>query len=200
MAYLSSFNPFSRSTTAPSDSTPPSSSSRPDADRAPSQPPPQQSPSPSPPSTQPRLNNSSKLLLAGATFFALSSLITRRSLARKRVATIPPFYTTASYHRPPVNGAIEALEALNIATINVLSGAMLTVGAGMYGFGIETLEDMRRAVRGGLGIDGTGRSEQDLEEELEEWVVGVMGRKEGKEQQREREKRKVDEKGRNREL
>lgn len=77
----------------------------------------------------------------------------------------------------------------------------------MYGFGIETLDDMRKMVRGGLGVDGTGRSEQELEEELEEWVVGVMGRTERKETGKEDAsemrgdgKRKFDEKGRERRL
>jgi hypothetical protein len=58
---------------------------------------------------------------------------------------------------------------------------MMSVGGLMYGFEIETLDDLRRMVRGGLGVDGTGRTEQDVEEELEEWVVSVMGRKESKE-------------------
>lgn len=70
----------------------------------------------------------------------------------------------------------------------------------MYGFGIETLDDLRKIVRGGLGVDGTGRSEQDLEEELEEWVVGVMGRKEKKEAGKKQSGGVVDERGRDRGL
>lgn len=128
-----------------------------------------------------RLNNSTKLLIGGSVFFLLSTLITRRSLSRRRLATIPPYYTSATNHKPPVNGAMEALEALNIATINVASLAMIGVGTAMHMFDINTLDDLRRKVRGGLGVDGTGRSEQQVEEELEEWVVTVLNRKADKE-------------------
>ncbi|OJD17584.1 hypothetical protein AJ78_02335 [Emergomyces pasteurianus Ep9510] len=142
------------------------------------------------PSKKSLIPNSTKLLLGGTAFLILSSIITRRALLRKRISALPPTYTSAPFHQPPVNGALEALEALNIATINVASVAMIGVGAGMYAFDINTMEDLRRKVRGGLGVDGSGRSEQDVEEELEEWVVSVLGRKaekekKGKEGQRE---------------
>lgn len=35
-----------------------------------------------------------------------------------------------------------------------------------------------------MGVDGTGRGEQDVEEEFEEWVVSVLARKETKERMR----------------
>jgi hypothetical protein len=79
---------------------------------------------------------------------------------------------------------MEALEALNIATINVASVSMVAVGAGMYAFDINTLDDLRRKVRGGLGADGTGRSEQEVEEEWEEWVAEKLSRKKGREEKR----------------
>lgn len=69
----------------------------------------------------------------------------------------------------------------------------------MYAFDINTMEDLRRKVRGGLGVDGSGRSEQDVEEELEEWVVTVMGRKAEKEKKgREGEREYVNERGKDR--
>ncbi|PGH32082.1 hypothetical protein GX50_05151 [[Emmonsia] crescens] len=151
------------------------------------------------PSKKPLIPNSTKLLLGGTAFLILSSIITRRALLRKRISALPPTYTSAPFHQPPVNGALEALEALNIATINVASVAMIGVGAGMYAFDINTMEDLRRKVRGGLGVDGSGRSEQDVEEELEEWVVTVMGRKAEKEKKgREGEREYVNERGKDR--
>ncbi|OAX83644.1 hypothetical protein ACJ72_01993 [Emergomyces africanus] len=151
------------------------------------------------PSRNSLIPNSTKLLLGGTAFLILSSIITRRALLRKRISSLPPTYTSAPFHQPPVNGALEALEALNIATINVASVAMIGVGAGMYAFDINTMEDLRRKVRGGLGIDGTGRSEQDVEEELEEWVVSVMGRKAEKEKKgRESQREYVNERGKER--
>ncbi|KAK2749367.1 hypothetical protein FQN57_006299 [Myotisia sp. PD_48] len=128
-----------------------------------------------------QISNSSKLLIGGTAFFMLSAFITRRSLVRRQIAATPAFYTTASHHQPKVSGAMEALEALNLATINVVSVAIISVGAGMKISGIETLEDLRRKVRGGIGVDGTGRSEKDVEEDMEEWIVSVLNRKAEKE-------------------
>lgn len=125
-----------------------------------------------------RLPINVKLLLGGIAFFCFSSLVTRRALHRRRLASIPPFYTSSVYHQPRVNGAIEAIEALNIATINVVSVSMVFVGGALCALNVNSLDDMRRLIRGGTGADGTGRTETDLEAELEEWIAGVLDRKE----------------------
>ncbi|KAL1973821.1 hypothetical protein VTN31DRAFT_5381 [Thermomyces dupontii] len=130
------------------------------------------------PSNKPRINNNLKLLLGGAVFFGLSIIVTRRSLARRRMAAMPPYYTSAPLHQPRVNGPLEAFEALNIATINVLSLAMMGVGGTLYALDINSMDDLRRFVRSGMGIEG--RTEQDAEEELEEWVASVLDRRERK--------------------
>lgn len=74
-----------------------------------------------------------------------------------------------------------ALEALSVATINVLSWGMVGIGGALWKWDIRGMDELRYKVRGGLGVDGTGRSENELEEEMEEWVVGVLARKEDKE-------------------
>ena len=129
------------------------------------------------------------LFLAGAGFVALSTLITRRSLVRRYKSSIPAFYQPNN--RPnSVNGAVEAFEALNIATVNVTSFAIMATGGMFYAFDISSLADLRRKIRGGLGVDGTGRTEKDAEEEFEEWLAGVLARKSEKEN-RAKEEREV---------
>jgi len=46
------------------------------------------------------------------------------------------------------------------------------------------MDDLRRKVRGGMGVDGSGRSEADVEEEMEEWLASVLSRKEEKQRVR----------------
>lgn len=46
------------------------------------------------------------------------------------------------------------------------------------------MDDLRRKVRGGMGVDGSGRSEADVEEEMEEWLATVLSRKEEKQRVR----------------
>ena len=76
---------------------------------------------------------------------------------------------------------MEAVEALNIATVNVLSVAMMSTGGLLWYFNINSMDDARRKLRGGLGVDGSGRDETQAEEEFEEWMATVLSRKEAKE-------------------
>ncbi|KAF2839114.1 hypothetical protein M501DRAFT_764051 [Patellaria atrata CBS 101060] len=128
----------------------------------------------------PRSRRQLGLFFGGAAFFTLSSLITRRSLVRRYKSNIPPYYHPSNRPHGDVNGAMEALEALNIATLNVASIAMMATGGVLWAFDISSMEDMRRKIRGGLGIDGSGRSEKDAEEEFEEWLATTLARKEDK--------------------
>jgi hypothetical protein len=119
------------------------------------------------------------LFAAGASFFALSSFITRRSIVRRYKASIPKFYQPSNRLNYEVNGAMEAFDALNIATINVLSVGMMLSGGLLWAFDIASLDDMRRKVRTNIGVDIL-RTDQDAEEEIEEWFATVLARKEFK--------------------
>lgn len=76
---------------------------------------------------------------------------------------------------------MEAFEALNIATVNVLSLAMVATGGTLWYLDINSMEEARMMIRGGLGVDGTGRSEKEAEEDFEEWMAATLSRKEAKE-------------------
>lgn len=80
-----------------------------------------------------------------------------------------------------VNGAFEAVEALNIATINVLSIAMMATGGALWYLDLNSLADARKRIRGGLGIDGKGKTEQEADEEIEEVIASILARKDAKE-------------------
>ncbi|KAI9863036.1 MAG: hypothetical protein M1824_000724 [Vezdaea acicularis] len=134
------------------------------------------------PLTSPRSLRQLSLFLAGSSFFLLSTLITRRSLTRRYKASIPSYFTPSN--RPPaqpVDGAVEAFEALSVASANVASLAVMGVGGVLWAADISGMEELRRKVRGGLGVDGSGRGEGDVEEEFEEWLATVLQRKEDKE-------------------
>lgn len=130
-----------------------------------------------------RPHRSKVIFGAGIAFFGLSLLITRRAFARKRF-TNPGFYASGpeaqAEQAKKINGAVEALEALNIATINVASLAMIGTGGAMWYLDINSMADVRRMVRGGTGVDGTGRTEKEAEEEFEEWMATTLARKESK--------------------
>ncbi len=78
---------------------------------------------------------------------------------------------------------MEAFEALTIASVNVFSLGIMFTGGVLWAFDISSLEDMRRKLRGGLGMDGEGR-ESAAQEEMEEWLATVLARKDEKERQK----------------
>lgn len=135
-----------------------------------------------------RPNRNKVIFAGGVAFFAFSLLITRRAFTRRRLASNPAFYTNAPGHHvhqsKNVSAPLEAVEALSIATVNVLSATMMGVGGLLWYLDINSMEEGRRFIRGGLGVDGSGRSENEAEEDFEEWMASTMARKDVKEAQR----------------
>ncbi|KAL2831104.1 hypothetical protein BDW59DRAFT_6916 [Aspergillus cavernicola] len=180
---------FFRSTPKPTDSepTPPPTSTQPAPPPPP--PPPQGQDAPQPPSkkTDPSLpslwtpRTNTKLLFGGALFFTLSLLTTRRALTRRLNASIPPYYTSSTYFKPKVNGGTEAFEALHLATINVLSFAMMASGGVLYAMDINGLDDIRAYVKKGMSSGVAGQelsaADKELEKEVEQWIGKYMGKK-----------------------
>lgn len=136
-------------------------------------------------------NTNLKLLFGGMTFFALSVLVTKRAFNKKRIACIPSFYTSSTYHQPHSNSAMDAFEALNLATLNVISFGIMAGGAAGYALNINNIEDMRKFVRAGLqgGSDTPVKSDEELEQDVTEWVSKVLGDKFEKQLEKEKMKR-----------
>jgi len=76
---------------------------------------------------------------------------------------------------------MEAMEALNIATLTVLSTTMMATGGALWYLDINSMAEARKMLRGGLGVDGSGKTEQEAEEEFEEWMATTLARKDFKE-------------------
>jgi hypothetical protein len=118
------------------------------------------------------------LFFAGAGFLTLSTMITRRALVRKYNAMVPKFYQQSNRPNAPTSGAVEALEALNLATVNVFSFGMMFTGGMMWAFNVASIEDMQRYVRGPLGLNGKGSLEdKEAEAEVEQWLASVFSKK-----------------------
>ncbi|KAI0509237.1 hypothetical protein F5B22DRAFT_367568 [Xylaria bambusicola] len=123
------------------------------------------------------------LFFAGAGFLSLATLITRRSIVRKRIATIPKFYTQSNRPVDKIgsDSSLIALEALNLATLNVLGFGIMMTGGISWAFDISSIDDLRTMARKHIGPSG-GRTDEEAEREVEEWVAKVLLRKEKQEQ------------------
>lgn len=119
------------------------------------------------------------LPVLGGAFLLLSVGLTRRSTAKRIKAMIPPYYHPNN--QPPLNppnGAFDAVEALQLATLNVFSVAMLMVGGGAFAMNVSTIDELREKFKvTDMGEEWEGQK-QAAEEEFEEWVVSVLARKE----------------------
>lgn len=127
------------------------------------------------------------LFFAGAGFLTASALISRRAVARKMVDAYPKLFQP-SHHgpRPPPRNPVEksedtlvAVEALGLATLNVLSFGVMMTGGLMYAFDISTVEDLRHKARRKL-YGANGVVDEAAEQQVEDWIADVLSRREEK--------------------
>ena len=142
----------------------------------------------------PRPRRQFSLFLFGAACVGLSIISTRRALVRRYVATVPHFYQQSNaLPREPINLRKEAVEALQIATINVLSFAALMTGGTLWAFDVSGIEELRERVRRmkkQRQVKGGTNMEQDkvVEREFEDFLGPSLRKGSRKEETEETEK------------
>lgn len=126
-----------------------------------------------------RVGRQLTLYLAGATFLLLSTRLARRSMQRRYVSITPKYYTHNSHQKLNFNGGQDAFEALSIATMGVMSIGMIVMGGSMFALDVVNVEELRDLSRIKFGGEDR-KSDQEVEEELEEWVATILSRKDQK--------------------
>lgn len=133
--------------------------------------------------TSPRARKQLTLFFAGASFFTLSTLITRRAVHRKHIWPKPHFYDFSNAPPSiPIVGSVEALEALQIATLNVLSFGMMVAGGLGWGFDVSGVQELKAKVartRPAVDVDRDPEEEARELEGLPEWIAGMVGGRDG---------------------
>lgn len=76
---------------------------------------------------------------------------------------------------PEIDGSIEALEALSVASINVASISLMLTGGLMWALDISTMDDMRQKYHAKMGSLAEEKNPED-EKQMEEWVAAMMAR------------------------
>ncbi|KAL8690498.1 MAG: hypothetical protein Q9218_004074 [Villophora microphyllina] len=145
----------------------------------------------------PRSRRQFSLFLFGAACVSLSIFSTRRALLRRYHSTVPHFYQQSNAPpREPFSLQREAVEALRIATVNVLSFSVLCVGGGLWAADISGMGELRERLarvkrEKGQRVKGTRDEEKDREVEKEfEEFLGPSLRKNGEEISREGNKKR----------
>ncbi|KAM4064868.1 hypothetical protein HRG_004779 [Hirsutella rhossiliensis] len=114
------------------------------------------------------------LFVAGATFLAASVAVSRRSVLRRRLDSLPAFHT--SNRRVPVFDGSDriglAAQALGLATLNVMSfGVLLTGGIG-WGFDLCSVAELRQRTQAALQRPGS--MDPEAEREMEEMMKSLL--------------------------
>lgn len=69
-----------------------------------------------------------------------------------------------------------AVEALNLATLSVVSFALMAGAGTAWALDISSLEDLRERARRSL-YGPEGRVDEDVDKEVAEWMAKTLGRK-----------------------
>ncbi|KAG7140065.1 hypothetical protein HYQ45_003148 [Verticillium longisporum] len=116
------------------------------------------------------------LFFAGASFLVCSTLITKRAVTRKKLAALPKFYQpshAAAGKQENPEGSLIALEALNLATLNVFSFAVMATGGVAWAFDVSSVDDLREKARRTIRGEA-GKTDEAAEREFEEWATRVL--------------------------
>ncbi|ROT34700.1 hypothetical protein SODALDRAFT_329562 [Sodiomyces alkalinus F11] len=124
----------------------------------------------------PRSINQLGLFFAGAGFTLVSALITRRAVVRKKISALPKFYHTS--HAPAglqgnAEGSLIAIEALGLATLNVVSVGIMATGGLAWAFDLSSLEDLRERSRQSL-YGHARQTDEAGEREMEEFATMLL--------------------------
>ncbi|KAF5685837.1 hypothetical protein FDENT_6049 [Fusarium denticulatum] len=116
------------------------------------------------------------LLLTGAGFLAASVAVSRRSVLRMRHDLFPKFYTSNRYQVKFDSGdrSLLAVQALGLATLNVMSFGVMLVGGISWAFDLSSIEELRQRTQAVTRRPGMVSPED--EKAMEELIEGLMGK------------------------
>ncbi|KAG4258238.1 hypothetical protein LB506_001742 [Fusarium annulatum] len=116
------------------------------------------------------------LLLTGAGFLAASVAVSRRSVLRMRHDSFPKFYTSNRHQVKFDSGdrSLLAVQALGLATLNVMSFGVMLVGGISWAFDLSSIEELRQRTQAVTRRPGMVSPED--EKAMEELIEGLMGK------------------------
>src|ERR1700712_3963780 len=130
---------------------------------------------PGPPSVEdsslfsPRSRKQFSIFLAGSYFCLISSVITRRAVTRRIQWAKPTFFRTNQQHpEQKIDGGLEALEAITVATVNVFSWGIMFFGGVLWATDTSGIEEMRSKLR--LRLRLSEEEQKGSQEVVHEWV------------------------------
>lgn len=144
-------------------------------------------PPPPPPTLIPRTAEESSrrqrkqltVYLAGVSFTLFSALIARRAVTRRINWARPTYFRHNNMHpETPIDGGLEALEAMSVATVNVFSWSILLAGGMMWATDTASVQEVRDRLRVRLGV--SEEEQKGGQEVVGEWIEAAKVWKSGR--------------------
>lgn len=123
------------------------------------------------PVTSPRSLRQLSVFLLGSACLVASTAITRRAVWRRQLRVKPSFYAPNTNPHEFFSPMSDALQALNMATMNCFSVGLMALGGTMWTLDIANLKEARSILRGRLNYDSIYRSEDDVPNGLGETLL-----------------------------
>ncbi|KAH6620214.1 hypothetical protein C7974DRAFT_415436 [Boeremia exigua] len=163
---------MTRSSAPPANNSAPQNSpqSSPPQSSPPLQPPPE-SASERTPITSARSLRQLSVFCIGSACLLATTAITRKAIWRRQLRVKPSFYAANTNPHEFFSPMSDALQALNMATMNCFSVGLMMLGGTMWTLDIANLKEARSILRGRLNYDSIYRSEDDAPNGLGETLL-----------------------------
>jgi hypothetical protein len=135
-----------------------------------SQPPPEPAYEGTPITSQRSFRQLSIFFLGGACLLA-STAITRKAVWRRQLRVKPKFYEPNTNPHEYFSPFQDAIQALNLATMNCTSVGIMAVGGIMWTFDIANMKEAQASLRKRLNYDSIYKSEDDIPRSLSELIA-----------------------------
>jgi hypothetical protein len=109
-------------------------------------------------------------LFGGACILA-STAITRKAVWRRQLRVRPKFYEPNTNPHEYFSPFQDAIQALNLATMNCVSVGIMALGGILWTFDISSLREAQASLRGRLNYDSIYRSEENIPRSFSELIA-----------------------------
>jgi hypothetical protein len=116
------------------------------------------------------LRQLSVFLFGGACLLATTA-ITRKAVWRRQLRVMPKFYEPNTNPHEFFSPFHDAIQALNLATMNCASVGIMAVGGIMWTFDVANLREAQASLRSRLNYDSIYRSEDDIPRNFSELIA-----------------------------
>jgi hypothetical protein len=116
------------------------------------------------------LQQLSVFLFGGACILA-STAITRKAVWRRQLRVKPKFYEPNTNPHEYFSPFQDAIQALNLATMNCVSVGIMALGGILWTFDISSLREAQASLRGRLNYDSIYRSEENIPRSFSELIA-----------------------------